>query len=283
MTHSEHAGPVLAERYGIWVVDCSQCGYIHASKWQPMDYATDFWQTRKAGELQHFLDQQEWLYHVYDILLSQLGAPGDMLDIGCGYGFWLARAELRGWDCIGLDPSIEAARYAATLVRGEIVACTWMEFRQKRVDVITALWLLEHLENPEEFLSWCRERLRPGGKLMLAVPNEWTDEQANANDRAARPYWWVDPTHYGYFSSDSLKALLVKAGFRILQQMGTYPMEQFISEGFDYSNSSAVGRKAHQAVEKAELAMPGEELRRAYLERGVLGCGRDLIVFCGLA
>ena len=279
----EHSGPILAQREKVTVFDCQSCGFAHVQEYRPINYRTQFWQSIKAGELQHFLDQREWWDRVYDAWLTEVEgqtAGRTMLDVGCGYGFWLKRALDRGWSGIGLEPSDEASDYASELTDNRVICTTWDGWETGEFSAVTAHWLLEHLPNPQSFLDWCYAALEPGGVLMLVVPNEWTELQERANTKAAVKYWWLDPTHYSYFSWGSLERLLSSRGFTIVHRMGTFPMEKFILAGNDYTADSALGRKCHQNIERIELAMSPTDLRRCYSALGRRGEGRDVVAFC---
>ena len=115
---------------------------------------------------------------------------------------------------------------------------------------------------------------------MLVVPNEWTDAQTRANEVAAKKFWWLDATHYSYFSWGSLERLLAKHGFRIVSRMGTFQMEDFIIQGIDYTGKPEVGRDAHRRIEALELSMSADQLRAAYRGLGKRGAGRDIVAFC---
>lgn len=43
--------------------------------------------------------------------------PGRLLDVGCGYGFFLKIAEVRGWEAIGLDLDPQGVAYAKESLR----------------------------------------------------------------------------------------------------------------------------------------------------------------------
>lgn len=85
-------------------------------------------------------------------------------------------------------------------------------------DVVVCADLLEHLERPEELLGLIHGWLRPGGTLLVSLPNV-----ANITVRAALltgrfPYaerGILDRTHLRFYTRESARALLTGAGFRI--------------------------------------------------------------------
>jgi SAM-dependent methyltransferase len=277
----------LAEQNGLRVAFCSTCGYAHLD---PLPdpaalaayYSADFWRTKGAGWLATYEAQRDWITAKNGDVLSVLvdHAPGrKLLDVGAGYGFFVADAVAAGWQAVGIDPSVEAAAYARRAgldVRAE----AWEDFWPSRYDAITAFWLLEHLPDAFDFLRWCRRHLNDGGVVCLAVPNEWTQEMVEASNVATIRDWWVHPTHCNYFTGPMLSNLLGRAGFRVVDALTTFPIARFISEGKrDYTADAAVGADCHEIIRSAELHTPqGKRIEEAR-NRARQNVGRDLIVF----
>jgi SAM-dependent methyltransferase len=73
---------------------------------------------------------------------------------------------------------------------------------------------LEHFSNPVAAIARAAEALKPGGLLVVAVPN-YESWQARAFGR-----WWFHldvPRHYFHFGTRSLEAVLARHRFRIVQ------------------------------------------------------------------
>lgn len=98
--------------------------------------------------------------------------PGRILDFGCGWGFFLASAKAIGWEAFGIDPlpahSARARSIGLTVVTDTLQIDT---FPAEAFDVITAFQVFEHLLNPLEELEKLYRFLRPGGILLIEVPN----------------------------------------------------------------------------------------------------------------
>ena len=269
---------MIAERDGLRVIDDG--GWAHLEEPISIDYAATFWETEHPGALEHILAQKPWLDRMHGVWLSELASltrGRTLMDVGSGYGLFVDRALQNGWSAFGLELSESAAEYAETIQPGRTICTNWEQW-SGTWDVISAMWLVEHLTNPAEFLAWSEQNLAPNGVLMLVVPNEWTELQRQANDKAAVKNWWIHRTHYSYFSWDSMEAMLARVGFSIVRRMGTFPMEKFLSK-WDYTTSPELGRKAHKNVESLELAMGPAKLRLFYVTLGEAGEGRDIVVF----
>jgi SAM-dependent methyltransferase len=114
--------------------------------------------------------------------LGPRGAPGGpaprVLDVGCGTGFLLERLAERGYAGLGVDLSPESVEIAQRRLaeigaadRLRAVVGSAYEPPEGPFDLITLTDVLEHLEDPVACLRALRERLSPGGLLVVSTPN----------------------------------------------------------------------------------------------------------------
>jgi len=129
-----------------------------------------------------------------------------ILDVGCGTGGMLKELAAFGL-AIGLDRAPEALarcrrRSGAPLVRG---AAEGLPFPAGSFDLVTALDLLEHLDDDEAGLREIARVLRPGGLAVLTVP--------------ACPLLWSEHDealdHRRRYLARPLRRLLARAGLRV--------------------------------------------------------------------
>lgn len=95
-----------------------------------------------------------------------------ILDLGCGTGRNVALLTAFG-RALGADPSPEALRIARGLgLSGRLVGASAerLPFRDGAFDLVTALDVLEHLEDDLLGMAEIRRVLRPDGFLLAAVP-----------------------------------------------------------------------------------------------------------------
>jgi SAM-dependent methyltransferase len=77
-------------------------------------------------------------------------------------------------------------------------------------DVITAWHVVEHLEEPAAVLSRLVESLKPGGSMLIAVPNA-----EGLFARLSFDHWvWTMPWHLHYFTHRSLEQMLTRCGLQ---------------------------------------------------------------------
>jgi SAM-dependent methyltransferase len=109
-------------------------------------------------------------------LLDRYLPPADrgerrLLDVGCGSGAMLAHLERYG-SPTGIESDEETVRQSR--LRGtdavQLGNAPPLPFEPDTFDVVTALDVLEHVDDDVELLREIRRTLRPGGLLLLSVP-----------------------------------------------------------------------------------------------------------------
>jgi 2-polyprenyl-3-methyl-5-hydroxy-6-metoxy-1,4-benzoquinol methylase len=137
---------------------------------------------------------------------------GRVLDVGCGRGLILGTLKEWGYETHGVELSEESAwharhRMGAAMHVGDFISAA---LEPASFDAIIFWHSLEHFRRPVDALLHARELLKPGGLLVVAVPNS-----DSLQARVFRAAWFhLDvPRHYVHFGLRSLEALLLRAGF----------------------------------------------------------------------
>lgn len=158
---------------------------------------------------------------------------GSLLDIGCAAGGFLAFMRDRGWSVRGVELSSPVSAKARSkgldVLTGDISS---VDLPVGFFDVVCAGDILEHASDPLDFLLRTRSFLKEDGILYLALPR--------ADSLYYRFYLWlarfnhrnyfVLPHHLWHFSQKSLKALLSRAGWRVLEVHGA--SSKILDRGF---------------------------------------------------
>jgi 2-polyprenyl-3-methyl-5-hydroxy-6-metoxy-1,4-benzoquinol methylase len=145
---------------------------------------------------------------------------GRLLDVGCGDGRFLKRAQEMGFEVWGIDfdrKSIEACREKRGLKNVYAMSLEeFVDFAEKeglKFDVITFFEVLEHQDKPREFLENVKRLLKPGGFMAGSVPNRrllrFIKKSLNYS------MYNFPPHHFLWFDENTLKRCLNFCGFEV--------------------------------------------------------------------
>ncbi len=100
--------------------------------------------------------------------------PGRLLDIGCGYGFFLKMAQERGWEAVGIDLDPKGIAYAkghleVNAILGDIRD---VHLPHSSFDLVTLWNVVECVPDPLELVRNIRPLLREGGTVYIRTQNE---------------------------------------------------------------------------------------------------------------
>lgn len=143
-----------------------------------------------------------------------------LLDVGCGRGDFLIRAQDCGYASIGID--FDSATVDIANKRG--VSASVAEIHDLPLDVqydaIVLSHVVEHVADPVRLLGDIFKRLKPGGYFYISTPN------INSAGRLTFGKSWrgVDfPRHLQYFNVANLTLLLNGSGFEKIEQVYDLP------------------------------------------------------------
>jgi 2-polyprenyl-3-methyl-5-hydroxy-6-metoxy-1,4-benzoquinol methylase len=196
------------------VVRCAQCGLVYVN---PQPETTQLARYYPLSHQQAAPAAYERMDAVPRAKFAQKllhGRPGRVLDVGCGKGLLLLRLRDAGWDVHGTELSEISSRYA----RGQglpvhQVAVEQAGFEPQSFDLVTMFHVLEHLTDPRHTLEHLWALLRPGGFLVVEVPNigSWYA-------RFFGDHWfhYDVPRHVYHFNRSTLERMLNASGFDLV-------------------------------------------------------------------
>jgi 2-polyprenyl-3-methyl-5-hydroxy-6-metoxy-1,4-benzoquinol methylase len=165
-------------------------------------------------------DQIAQFSHQLHRIDQLLGAPGSLLDVGCGEGAFLRFAGERKWEVCGTDVQLTPAARSlhCELLEGDL---TEIDF-QRQFDAIRFNHVLEHTSNPLRELIRAKEILKKGGVIFVSVPNlggisPWIkglQSRLHLKQRVWRHYAALH--HLWFFRPDSLAQLCKTAGLQVV-------------------------------------------------------------------
>ncbi|WNJ15920.1 class I SAM-dependent methyltransferase [Pontibacter sp. G13] len=149
---------------------------------------------------------------------------GNILDIGCGTGEFLATMKKAGWKATGLEPD-EGARNQGIQNQGLDVFSPeqLFELPKSQFDIITMWHVLEHVHRLDDYLSQIHDLLKEDGWFFIAVPN-YSSLDAEFYEKEWAAY--DVPRHLYHFTPNSMKVLLDRFGFEV-KRMKSMPFDSF--------------------------------------------------------
>jgi 2-polyprenyl-3-methyl-5-hydroxy-6-metoxy-1,4-benzoquinol methylase len=214
---------------GFQLVECRRCGFVSTFPQLPGSeiehYYPEFYYGRNN---RRFNPLFEWLIRIFRArraaAIERFVASGRALDVGCGRGLLPSILRERGWEAHGLEISPTAARHARDHLHIPVFVGNLLESPYSRdyFEVVVFWHVLEHLADPAAALRRSREILKPGGLLVVAVPN-YDSLQARLTGR----HWFhLDiPRHYHHFRLPVLRRLLQENGFTV-DSVSHFSLEQ---------------------------------------------------------
>lgn len=216
------------------LVQCNTCGLIYQNPRPPLSEI----QAHYPPEYEPYIDhvenaQTNWFLRKaieYGIakrcrFVTRHKREGALLDVGCATGTFLRGMQTCGaWELYGVEINETAAEMARKRYDFDVFTGTLEQasFPDGSFDAVTLWDVLEHLHYPLDSLHEIHRILKPGGVVVIRVPN------ANSWDaRIFGPYWaGLDaPRHLYVFTPTTLTQLLSHSGFDVVDHscaIGSY-------------------------------------------------------------
>jgi len=138
-----------------------------------------------------------------------------IIDVGSGYGFFVNALAESGYDAHGMEISDDRIALARSTMKGQFhhgeVSDAVIDEFAGSFDAVTSFHVIEHLRNPADYVGRLLKLVRPGGWLLIEVPN-LADEMTFEIPEYADHQWQI--CHLSYFDKPRLELMLSRAGAR---------------------------------------------------------------------
>ncbi len=144
-------------------------------------------------------------------MINSISSKGDILDFGCGTGYFLDACKKDKWNVTGVEPDSTARAIAKEKLNDNVHQSLDM-IKKNKFKVITLWHVLEHIHQLNQSLEKFHQLLDVDGKLVLALPN------LNSFDAKKYGAYWAGydvPRHLYHFDQKSVSLLANKHGYVI--------------------------------------------------------------------
>ena len=203
-----------------FVVTCSECGCVQLDHFP--DYESDkaFYDSNSQAQWVENIDLmaienklRDDTIRRADFLAGIVPENGIIADIGTGYGFLIKEMMERGYQIDGYEIGDSRRKLAEKITGQEIFSNNILQENielNSEYDCITLFQVLEHISEPTLFLRKLFKALKPGGKLIIEVPN-YSDWLIKENEAYRKFYY--QRAHLFYYDKKSLSKLFQLENF----------------------------------------------------------------------
>jgi SAM-dependent methyltransferase len=193
--------------------------------------------------------------------VAQIQPHGRLLEVGCGWGHFIAGAERRGYEVAAIEPNPARARYVREVLGIEVEQAFIETASPPAVgfDIVYHIDLLSHFPDPARALRAMASQLRPGGCLCFEV--------GIFGGLAAGWYKWMGrpgfPQHRWLYSEAALHEILRRSGLRVekIRRFAILPATIVSSLGLALLGQP-LGNQSLEAISRRPSRAKG--LRRGY-------------------
>ena len=207
------------------IVKCSNCRHIYLNPMLTNTILGEIYEGYHLTDNQDKLIKQieEWFNDPkgqYKYSLNYVEQNGgfknkNILEVGCGPGRFLFECKKMGAHVTGLDISPGAVQLAKLKYGLDLLPLTLNQalnsksIQKKTFDIIFAFEIIEHVQNPVEFLKDIYDVLTIGGKFFISTPNFELYYLMGSSAPAVNQ--WTEHIHF--FCYDNLNRILNQCGF----------------------------------------------------------------------
>lgn len=198
------------------VARCTGCGLIYVNPQPPASELVRYYPQTHQSSAPAAYERSDARPRIKLVSSLSDGTPGRILDVGCGKAQLLIGLQKTGWEVFGTELS-EASTQIATAAGITVYNLPVEEcpFEPESFDVVTLYHSLEHMTNPQKTLTVVQGLLRPGGFLVVEVPNI-----GSCYARVFGTEWFhLDvPRHLYHFNRQTLRRMLEACGFLVVRE-----------------------------------------------------------------
>ncbi len=211
------------------LLKCKDCNLIFRLRLktinEEINYDEDRISTQHEQNLLNEVDsRKDYKEFVLNCAKQYLHSPKEFLDIGSSVGSFLIIVDkvFPGTKLIGVEPSKPEVEIGKGLFNKIQFVNSYYDkdmFEKGRFDIVHHSHVIEHIIDPRKFIETNHFHLKKNGLLMLSYPSALTFSFIIDYLTKRSPGHVIQEQHFNYFSPTSIRNLLEKSGFEILNEL----------------------------------------------------------------
>lgn len=297
---AKHLYKDFIDKDGFKIINCQKCGFWHVyptpdSETLDRYYQQLYYQSNKEhGDMKDKNEDPDGYYRVkYTDKLRNLerllpaDAEKSILDMGAGYGDFLAFMKENGWSTEGIETSAYCLQNRkwkdCNIIQASLEDIE--KIKLSRCSVVTLNTVLEHYPYPEGLLNSIKGKLMDSNTVLhIEVPNDFSLLQEMVSVVCdTKEYWLHPPGHLNYWTHEALSKFVNRLGFKIEIAESTFPLEIMAILGDDYITHPEKGRGIHMRraeLEKRLYNAGNIDLKqKLYQAFARIGIGREILLY----
>lgn len=231
-----------------YLVKCSDCGFSFCVRIPSEEELLNHYKKYNRGGSISPITLKRYI----DLLsgFEKYRKTNNLLDIGCGDGYFLALAKTRGWNVYGTEYTDEAVSLCQTksihIHKGKLDP---NNYKDLFFDVITSFEVIEHINNPQEEIENIKKVLRSKGLFYFTTPNFNSVSRFYLKEK-----WNVIeyPEHLSYYTSGTINKFLTISGFKKIRLITTGININRFKNSLDETDTASVINTEEQLRQKSE-------------------------------
>jgi len=196
-----------------------------------------------------------------------------ILEVGCGVGYFLERARMRGWDTYGVEISSKAVSICRgkgiNMFEGRLVDAP---FEKEYFDVIVSIETIEHINNPNDEVAMFRKLLRKGGAVYVTTPNFNSILRYILQEKYDVICY---PEHLCYYTPKTLNYLFKRHGFKKKYIITTGISVSHLKKSLGMSNARHISPSSDDEIIRVKI-------EKNQILKIFKGCANHLLTLFGI-
>lgn len=221
----------LAEIHGFTYAACADCGHVYTTRRYTDEAIRRFYETNAYWAEVTYANKATCHYRRDNVALPKVQfaerycaeTKGNWLDVGSGIGDMVSVALQRGWQATGLELSETSVAFAKETFGVDLQRETMEEHVARSPElvgtfsIVSLIGVLEHVVDPMGLLGQANRMLKPGGIVMIQVPNAGSLATMVQESFPENVFRHMSPIeHIMVFTESSLNRALDQGGFEPL-------------------------------------------------------------------